>query len=154
MQPDVPSGGTEVSNTQGCEHPVSSAARAADTTTRSGCDAGGQRACPPVLREAVCSGAVVHPATRPADQLDAVRAAGLIHRQGGRADARPKGVPAEPPRRPAQRSLMELGRGFCFVARQKRITIGADHFYIDLVFYHRILKCFVLIDLKMDPFKP
>jgi predicted nuclease of restriction endonuclease-like (RecB) superfamily len=50
--------------------------------------------------------------------------------------------------------LLELGRGFCFVARQKRITVGADHFYIDLVFYHRILKCFVLIDLKMAPFKP
>ena len=49
---------------------------------------------------------------------------------------------------------MELGRGFCFVARQKRISVGADHFYIDLVFYHRILKCFVLIDLKMEPFKP
>jgi predicted nuclease of restriction endonuclease-like (RecB) superfamily len=53
-----------------------------------------------------------------------------------------------------QEFLMELGRGFCFVARQKRITVGADHFYIDLVFYHRILKCFVLIDLKMEPFKP
>jgi len=52
-----------------------------------------------------------------------------------------------------QEFLMELGRGFCFVARQKRITVGADHFYIDLVFYHRILKCFVLIDLKMEPFK-
>jgi predicted nuclease of restriction endonuclease-like (RecB) superfamily len=53
-----------------------------------------------------------------------------------------------------QEFLMELGRGFCFVARQKRITVDADHFYIDLVFYHRILKCFVLIDLKMEPFKP
>jgi len=53
-----------------------------------------------------------------------------------------------------QEFLMELGRGFCFVARQKRISVGADHFYIDLVFYHRILKCFVLIDLKMEPFKP
>lgn len=50
--------------------------------------------------------------------------------------------------------LLELGRGFCFVARQKRITVGADHFYIDLVFYHRILKAFVLVDLKMAPFKP
>lgn len=50
--------------------------------------------------------------------------------------------------------LLELGRGFCFVARQKRITVGADHFYVDLVFYHRILKCFVLVDLKMAPFKP
>jgi predicted nuclease of restriction endonuclease-like (RecB) superfamily len=53
-----------------------------------------------------------------------------------------------------QEMLLELGRGFCFVARQKRITVGPDHFYIDLVFYHRILKCFVLIDLKMEPFKP
>lgn len=50
--------------------------------------------------------------------------------------------------------LLELGRGFCFVARQKRITVGTDHFYVDLVFYHRILKCFVLVDLKMAPFKP
>lgn len=50
--------------------------------------------------------------------------------------------------------LMELGQGFCFVARQKRITVGTDHCYIDLVFYHRILKAFVLIDLKMEPFKP
>ena len=53
-----------------------------------------------------------------------------------------------------QHFLLELGRGFCFVARQKRITVGTDHFYIDLVFYHRILKCYVLIDLKMEAFKP
>ncbi len=53
-----------------------------------------------------------------------------------------------------QHFLLELGKGFCFVARQKRVTIGTDHFYIDLVFYHRILKCFVLIDLKMEAFKP
>ena len=44
--------------------------------------------------------------------------------------------------------LLELGKGFCFVARQKRITIDGDHYYIDLVFYNYILKCFVLIDLK------
>jgi len=44
--------------------------------------------------------------------------------------------------------LLELGRGFSFVARQKRITIEGDHFYIDLVFYNRLLRCFVLIDLK------
>jgi len=44
--------------------------------------------------------------------------------------------------------LLELGKGFCFVARQKRITIDGDHFYIDLVFYNYILKCFVIIDLK------
>jgi predicted nuclease of restriction endonuclease-like (RecB) superfamily len=50
--------------------------------------------------------------------------------------------------------LLELGQGFCFVAQQKRITIDSDHNYIDLVFYHRILKCFVLIDLKMRAFKP
>jgi predicted nuclease of restriction endonuclease-like (RecB) superfamily len=45
--------------------------------------------------------------------------------------------------------LLEMGRGFAFVARQERITIDGDHFYIDLVFYHTILKCFVLIDLKV-----
>ena len=44
--------------------------------------------------------------------------------------------------------LMELGKGFTFVGRQYRINIGNRHFYVDLVFYHRILKCFVLIDLK------
>ncbi|HBL52995.1 MAG TPA: DUF1016 domain-containing protein [Syntrophaceae bacterium] len=45
--------------------------------------------------------------------------------------------------------LLELGRGFAFVARQQRITLEGDHFYIDLVFYHTILKCYVLIDLKV-----
>jgi len=44
--------------------------------------------------------------------------------------------------------LLELGKGFSFVARQKRISSDTDHFYIDLVFYNYILKCFVLIDLK------
>jgi predicted nuclease of restriction endonuclease-like (RecB) superfamily len=44
--------------------------------------------------------------------------------------------------------LLELGKGFSFVARQKRITIEGDHYYVDLVFYNYILKCFVLIDLK------
>jgi len=51
-----------------------------------------------------------------------------------------------------QAFLLELGRGFCFEARQKRITFGNTHYRIDLVFYHRILKCHVLIDLKMDEF--
>ncbi|MCX5751760.1 MAG: PDDEXK nuclease domain-containing protein, partial [Candidatus Saganbacteria bacterium] len=45
--------------------------------------------------------------------------------------------------------VLELGRGFSFVARQKRITLEGDHFYIDLVFYNTILKCYVLIDLKV-----
>ena len=44
--------------------------------------------------------------------------------------------------------LLELGKGFAFVGQQYRITLNNTHFYIDLVFYHRILKCFVLIDLK------
>lgn len=44
--------------------------------------------------------------------------------------------------------LLELGKGFSFVKRQYRITLDNEHFYVDLVFYHRILKCFVLIDLK------
>lgn len=49
--------------------------------------------------------------------------------------------------------LLELGRGFSFVARQKHIEIDGDHFYIDLVFYNYILKCFVLIDLKLGKAK-
>jgi len=48
-----------------------------------------------------------------------------------------------------QQFLLELGRDLFFVARQKRITIDGDHFYIDLVFYHRTLRCFLLIDLKL-----
>jgi predicted nuclease of restriction endonuclease-like (RecB) superfamily len=48
-----------------------------------------------------------------------------------------------------QAFLLELGNGFAFVARQQRITLDGDHFFIDLVFYHTILKCFVLIDLKV-----
>ena len=48
-----------------------------------------------------------------------------------------------------QKFLLELGRGFLFVARQKRITFDGRHFYIDLVFYNYLLKCFVLIDLKV-----
>lgn len=48
-----------------------------------------------------------------------------------------------------QQFLLELGRGFSFVARQKRFTLDGQNFYIDLVFYNYILKCFVLIDLKM-----
>lgn len=45
--------------------------------------------------------------------------------------------------------LLELGKGFSFIARQQRITLGGDHFYVDLVFYNRITKSFVLIDLKV-----
>ena len=51
-----------------------------------------------------------------------------------------------------QKFLIEMGRGFCFEARQKRITFNNKHYRIDLVFYHRILKCHVLIDLKMGEF--
>jgi predicted nuclease of restriction endonuclease-like (RecB) superfamily len=45
--------------------------------------------------------------------------------------------------------MLEMGKGFCFVARQKRLTIDGDHFYVDLVFYNRLLRCFVLLDLKL-----
>lgn len=48
-----------------------------------------------------------------------------------------------------QTFLLELGKGFAFVSRQERITVDGDHFYIDLVFYHTVLKCYVLIDLKV-----
>ena len=49
--------------------------------------------------------------------------------------------------------LLELGKGFCFEARQKRLTIEGEYYYVDLVFYHRILKCHILIDLKTRRFK-
>ena len=45
--------------------------------------------------------------------------------------------------------MLELGKGFSFVARQKRINVESDHYYVDLVFYNYILRCFVLIDLKV-----
>ncbi|MFH1117891.1 MAG: PDDEXK nuclease domain-containing protein [Pseudomonadota bacterium] len=48
--------------------------------------------------------------------------------------------------------LLELGHGFCFEARQKRILIGDTHNFVDLVFYHRILKCHVLVELKLEQF--
>ena len=51
-----------------------------------------------------------------------------------------------------QNFLLEMGKGFCFEARQKRITFGNKHYRIDLVFYHRILKCHCLLDLKLDEF--
>lgn len=49
--------------------------------------------------------------------------------------------------------LLELGKGFTFAGRQKRITIDEKHFYIDLVFYNRLLQCFVLLDLKIGELK-
>ena len=52
-----------------------------------------------------------------------------------------------------QMVLMEMGRGFCFEARQKRVLIDRDYFKADLIFYHRILKCHVIIDLKIDRFR-
>ena len=51
-----------------------------------------------------------------------------------------------------QNFLIELGRGFCFEARQKRISFNNKHYRVDLVFYHRILKCHILIDLKIGEF--
>ena len=52
-----------------------------------------------------------------------------------------------------QRFLLEMGRGFCFEYRQKRILVDQDYFKADLIFYHRILKCHVIIDLKIDRFR-
>jgi predicted nuclease of restriction endonuclease-like (RecB) superfamily len=52
-----------------------------------------------------------------------------------------------------QEFLLELGYGFCFEARQKRILIDGEYYFIDLVFYHRILKCHILVDLKIEKFK-
>lgn len=52
-----------------------------------------------------------------------------------------------------QQFLLEMGSGFCFEARQKRILIDKDYFKSDLIFYHRILKCHIIVDLKIDRFK-
>ena len=52
-----------------------------------------------------------------------------------------------------EKFILELGHGFCFEARQKRLLIDDEYFFVDLVFYHRILKCHILIDLKVDKFK-
>jgi len=52
-----------------------------------------------------------------------------------------------------QNFLLELGHGFCFEGRQKRLLIGGETFFVDLVFYHRVLKCHVLVELKVDEFR-
>lgn len=52
-----------------------------------------------------------------------------------------------------QSFIIELGNGFCFEARQKRILIGDTYYFIDLVFYHRILKCHILVELKIGAFE-
>ncbi len=49
--------------------------------------------------------------------------------------------------------LLELGKGFTFVARQQRISSGTEHFYIDLVFYNRLLRSFVIVDIKIGKLK-
>jgi predicted nuclease of restriction endonuclease-like (RecB) superfamily len=56
--------------------------------------------------------------------------------------------------RDMERFLLELGAGFTFVARQKRISVGADDFYLDLLFYHRQLRCLVAVELKLEKFAP
>lgn len=50
--------------------------------------------------------------------------------------------------------LLELGKGFMFVGSQQRVTLGNTHYYVDMVFYNKILKCYVLIDLKIGQLKP
>lgn len=56
--------------------------------------------------------------------------------------------------RDMERFLLELGAGFTFVARQKRISVGADDFYLDLLFYHRHLRRLVAVELKLEKFQP
>ena len=51
-----------------------------------------------------------------------------------------------------QEFLLEMGHGLCLEGRQKRILIGSEHFFVDLVFYHRVLKCHVLVELKTQAF--
>jgi predicted nuclease of restriction endonuclease-like (RecB) superfamily len=52
-----------------------------------------------------------------------------------------------------QMFLLEMGHGFCFEARQKRILIDNEYFFVDLLFYHRILKCHIVVELKTDKFR-
>ena len=52
-----------------------------------------------------------------------------------------------------QNFLLEMGHGFCFEARQKRILIDGDYYFADIVFYHRILKCHIIVELKIDRFR-
>ena len=56
--------------------------------------------------------------------------------------------------RELEQFLMELGSDFCFVARQKRMSVDFDDYYLDLLFYHRGLRCLVAIELKLESFKP
>lgn len=56
--------------------------------------------------------------------------------------------------RDMERFLLELGAGFTFVARQKRVSVGADDFYLDLLFYHRHLRRLVAVELKLEKFQP
>ncbi len=53
-----------------------------------------------------------------------------------------------------QRFMLELGAGFAFVGSQYRLEVGGEEFYIDLLFYHLKLRCYVVVDLKMGAFKP
>jgi len=56
--------------------------------------------------------------------------------------------------RDMERFLLEMGAGFCFVARQKRVSVGADDFYLDLLFYHRYLRRLIAVELKLEKFQP
>ena len=56
--------------------------------------------------------------------------------------------------RDMERFLLEMGAGFTFVARQKRISVGGDDFYLDLLFYHRLLRRLVAVELKLEKFQP
>jgi len=56
--------------------------------------------------------------------------------------------------REMERFLLELGTGFAFMARQKRITVGGDDFYLDLLFFHRHLRRLVAMELKLEKFQP
>jgi predicted nuclease of restriction endonuclease-like (RecB) superfamily len=53
-----------------------------------------------------------------------------------------------------QKFLLELGVGFAFVGRQVHLEVGSEDYYLDLLFYHLTVRCFVVIELKMEPFKP
>jgi predicted nuclease of restriction endonuclease-like (RecB) superfamily len=90
---------------------------------------------------------VVHPGQNPAPNLDILQDPAILEFLDLKGTTPPNLEQALINR--LKSFLLELDKGFCFVARQKRLTVEGEHFYVALVFYNRLLQCFVLVDLKL-----
>ena len=143
---------------------------------------GQERERPRVLRDRGAARWVVGPPARPADRLPVLRAHRPLQEQGLHADGRTEGTPRRPcgsrrtdqgPLRPGvldlkdeysesdleealirhlETFLLELGDDFCFMGRQRRLRVGGQWYRVDLLFFHRRLRCLVVIDLKIGSF--